>query len=87
MPNIKSAAKRAAQSQEQRLRNRATRSVIASERRTFFEAVEAKDKDKAMKEFKAFCALLDKSSKRGIIKKNNADRRKARAAHQLAKLA
>jgi ribosomal protein S20 len=50
------------------------------------DAVESKDKSKAMKEFSAFCSILDKSAKRGIIKPNTADRRKARAAAMVAKV-
>ena len=87
MPNIKSAGKRAKQALERRQRNRSTRAAIASERRTFFEAIAAKDKDKAFKLFKEYCSLLDKSAKRGIITANTADRRKGRAAGQIAKIA
>jgi ribosomal protein S20 len=32
------------------------------------------------------CSILDKSSKRGIIKKNTADRSKARCSAMLAKM-
>ena len=87
MPNIKSAAKRVKISEQQRLRNRSTRAAIATKRRQFFQIVESKEKDKALQMFKEYASLLDRSSKRGIIKKNNADRRKARASAQLAKMA
>ena len=87
MPNIKQAGKRAKQALVRRQRNRSTKSEIATARRVFIAAVESKDKAKAMKEFSAFCSILDKSAKRGIIKKNNADRRKARGAAMLAKMA
>ncbi len=87
MPNIKSAAKRASQAEVRRLRNRSTKSAILTARRQFLQAVESKDKKKAMEEFKAFCAILDKSAKRGIIPANNADRRKSRASALLAKMA
>jgi len=87
MPNIKSAGKRAKQAVGRRARNRSTKSVIATARRVMVEGVESKDKTKAMKEFSAFCSILDKSVQRGIIKKNTADRRKSRAAAMLAKLA
>lgn len=87
MPNIKQAGKRAKQALVRRARNRSTKSEIATAQRVFLAAVESKDKAKAMKEFSAFCSLLDKSAKRGIIKKNNADRSKSRASARLAKLA
>ena len=87
MPNIKQAGKRARQALVRRASNRSTKSEIATARRIFVTAVESKDKDKAMKEFSAFCSMLDKSAKRGIVKSNTADRRKARAAAMLVKLA
>jgi ribosomal protein S20 len=40
-----------------------------------------------LEQFKAFCSILDKSAKRGIIMTNNADRRKERASAMLAKMA
>ena len=87
MPNIKQAGKRAKQAVGRRLRNRSTKSEIASARRVFVEGVESKDKAAALKEFSAFCSMLDKSVKRGIVKKNTADRRKSRASAMLAKMA
>lgn len=87
MPNIKQAGKRAKQALVRRACNRSTRSEIATQRRRFVSAVESKDKSLAMKEFNAFCSILDKSAKRGIVKKNAADRRKGRASAMLKKLA
>ena len=87
MPNIKSAAKRARQADVRRLTNRSTKSAILTARRQFLQAVEAKDKPKALAQFNAFCSVLDTSAKRGIIMTNNADRRKSRASAMLAKMA
>ena len=87
MPNIKSAAKRAGQAEVRHLRNRSTKSAIATARRVFLVAVESKDKKNAMEKFKAICSILDKSAKRGIIKKNTADRGKARCSAMIAKMA
>ncbi|MEI8122048.1 MAG: 30S ribosomal protein S20 [bacterium] len=87
MPNIKQAGKRARQALVRRVRNRSTKSEIATARRVFVDGIESKDKAKALKEFSAFCSILDKSVKRGIVKKNAADRRKARASAALAKMA
>ena len=86
MPNIKSAGKRAKQAIVRRSKNRGTKSLIATKRRLFVAAVETKEKDKAMAGFKAFCSTLDKSAKRGVIKKNAADRSKSRASALLAKM-
>ena len=86
MANNKSAAKRARQADVRRYSNRSAKSEILTVRRQFLQAVESKDKGKALDGFKAFCAILDKSAKRGIIMTNNADRRKARASAALAKM-
>jgi small subunit ribosomal protein S20 len=87
MPNIKSAGKRAKQAVVRNVRNRSGKSLIATKRRLLVAAVESKDKDKAMACCRAFCSLLDKTAKRGIIKKNAADRSKSRASAMLAKMA
>ncbi len=87
MPNIKSAAKRAVQAEKRRLRNRSTKSAIATAKRTFQTAVQSKDKSKAFQAFQSLCSVLDKSAKRGIIMKNTADRGKARASAALTKIA
>jgi small subunit ribosomal protein S20 len=86
MPNIKSAGKRAKQAEVRRLANRSARSSVATKRRIFVSAIESKDKAQAMTAFRQFCSVLDKTSKRGILTKNSADRRKSRAAAMLAKL-
>lgn len=86
MPNIKSAAKRAGQAEVRRLRNRSTKSAIATAKRIFLGAVESKDRGQAMDKFKALCSILDKSVKRGIIKKNTADRGKSRSSAMIAKM-
>ena len=86
IPNIKSAGKRAQQALVRNLKNRSGKSMIATKRRLLVAAIESKDKDKAMACFRAFCSLLDKSAKRGIIKSNAADRSKSRAAAMLAKM-
>jgi small subunit ribosomal protein S20 len=85
MPNIKSAGKRAKQAEVRRLANRSAKSAVATKRRIFIEAIESKDKGKAMLAFREFCSLLDKTAKRGILTKNSADRRKSRASAMLAK--
>jgi len=86
MPNIESAAKRARQDRIRRVRNRGAKSAIVTQRRVFLKAIESNDKTLALKLFKEFCSLLDKTAKRGIITKNTADRRKSRASHMLAKM-
>ena len=86
MANNKSATKRARQADGRRESNRSAKSEILTVRRQFLQVVESKDKGKALEAFRAFCSILDKSAKRGIIMTNNADRRKERASAILAKM-
>ena len=83
MPNIKSAAKRVKTSEKSRVRNLEAKSGIKSIRKRFFDAVDKKDKETATKLYKQYCSTLDKTAKKGIIGKNMAVRRKARAAEKI----
>lgn len=86
MPNIKGALKRVHTSAEDRMRNRSVKSAILTQRRVFLAALDAKDKEKAAAECRKYVSVLDKAAKKGIIKKNNADRKKGRAVKHLAAL-
>jgi small subunit ribosomal protein S20 len=86
MPNIESAAKRMRQAARRQAANRAVRTKIMSYRRRFLEAVAGGDKTKSQEAFRQFCSVVDKARKRGVIKDNNADRKKSRAAARLATL-
>ena len=87
MPNIGSTLKRMRQSAKRRLQNRSVKTTIATYRRTYLAAVESRDKDKATTAFSAYCSVLDKYAKKGIIARNTADRKKQRAARLLAAMA
>jgi small subunit ribosomal protein S20 len=86
MPKILSAVKRARQADENRVRNRKEKAVLLTQRRALLSNFESKDKPKAFESFKAYCSFLDKAAKKGIIKKNTADRKKARASRLLTKI-
>lgn len=86
MANIKSAIKRARQSVKRRERNVAVKTAIKKNRRTFFDLTKAESLDEAKKQYSAYCSVLDKSAKKGVISRNTATRRKGRAAEQLRKL-
>jgi len=86
MANIKSAVKRAKQSEASRLRNRAGKSRLASSRKKVLAAIEAGNKEAAKAAFEAYTSVLDKTAKKGIIAKNNASRKKSRMALGIAKL-
>ncbi len=83
MAHSKQALKRHRQSEEDRARNRAGRSGIKRVQTQFKAAVAGKDSAKAADLYKRLCSALDKAAKKGIIKKNQATRKKGRAADHL----
>ena len=87
MANITSAIKRAKQSEVNRLRNRACKSSLLTARKKVLETITAGNKDEAQKSYSAYTSVLDKAAKKGIIKKNNASRKKSRVALSIAKMA
>jgi small subunit ribosomal protein S20 len=87
MPNIKSAAKRARIALGRQSRNRAVKSGVRTARLKFEEALSKKDKTLSEAGFRAYCSLLDKGVKKGIITANTAARSKSRAAKKLKALA
>jgi len=87
MANIKSAIKRAKQSEASRLRNRSVKSSVLTARKKVLAAISAGNKDEAVKSYSAYTSTLDKAAKKGVIKKNNASRKKSRVAVSIAKMA
>lgn len=86
MANIKSAEKRALQSEKLRKHNMGLKSTY----RTYIKKVEAeiaaKKKDSAMEAFKALVPVLDKVVSKGIIHENKAARYKSRLNEKIKKL-
>jgi small subunit ribosomal protein S20 len=87
MPHTKSAKKRVRTSEISRVKNAATTSLIKTRQRQFFEILARKDRAGAAKAFSVYCSTLDKAAKHGVIKQNNAMRKKARGAARLRALA
>lgn len=87
MPNIKSAKKRLLTSEKARQANVAVRTQVKHNRRKFQEHLATQDKEATQESFKAYCSILDKAAKKGVIKKNTATRRKGRASDALRSLA
>ncbi len=87
MPNTKSALKRMHTSQARNQANRAAKSRLSLTRRQLYEAIDRGDATGSEASFREYCSRLDKAVKSGTIKRNNASRRKSRAAARLAKLA
>ncbi|GAB4181499.1 MAG: 30S ribosomal protein S20 [Terrimicrobiaceae bacterium] len=76
MANIKSAAKRARQSERRNQKNSSVISALKTSQKRLQSALGAGKAEEARKEFQSFSSSLDKAAKRGIIHKNAADRRK-----------
>ena len=87
MPNIESARKRVRQSAKRNKRNRSAKSTVSSSRKELLDAIEAGNKSEAVKLFDAYSSTLDKSVKKGILKANNASRKKSRIQVRLNALA
>ena len=87
MPNIKSAKKRMKTDAKSAVLNRGTKTKITSSRRKLYEAVAAGEKDKCEALLRSYSSILDKAAKTGVIKANNASRRKSRASARVATLA
>mgnify|MGYP005845301343 CR=1 FL=1 len=83
---IPSALKRWRQSEKRRLRNKATKAAIKTQRKKVLAAIEAKKKDEAVAELKKVMSLYDRAARKGIIKPNNASRSKSRLAAKVNSL-
>ncbi len=81
MPHAKSAKKRVRQNLGRRERNRAQRSEVRTFVKKARAAAEKVPKDEATeKVLRRAASELDKAARKGLLKKNQASRRKARLA-------
>ena len=87
MANIKSQKKRALTNAKKNLINVANKSRLKTALKKVDKAVEANDKDAAVKAFNEANSLLDKSVTDGLKHKNYAARQKARLAKKVASIA
>lgn len=85
MPTTKSAKKRLRQSEEQRQRNRSTKSALRTQIRKVLTAIGAGDAAKATEEFRSAAKRLDKAAAKKVIHANKASRLKSRLQHALKK--
>ncbi|MFA4815605.1 MAG: 30S ribosomal protein S20 [Candidatus Gracilibacteria bacterium] len=86
MPIIKSAKKAAKQSLVKRDRNYLTRTALHKALRAFNDAAKAGKKAEAEKLLTPTYKLIDTATKKRILEKNTAARRKSLLAHTLAGL-
>ncbi len=84
MPNIKSAIKRVSVNKTKQENNRVQKSELATYIKKF-RALCASDAQKAKEEYANIVSVIDSACSKGIIDKNNADRKKARLALLLNK--
>lgn len=87
MANIKSAKKRARQSEQNRMRNASARSMVRTSMKRVLTAIESNDKSAAEAAYKAAVPLMDRYAARGLIHKNKAARHKSRLHASIAALA
>ena len=78
MANSKSAKKRAVQSEKRRQHNASRRSMMRTFVKKVIAAIEAGDKETALKEFATATPILDRYASKGLIHKNKASRSKSR---------
>lgn len=87
MANIKSAKKRARQSEVRRMRNASQRSMLRSSIRKVLKAIDAKDKVAAQAAYQAAEPVLDRYAHHRLIHKNKAARHKSRLSAKIQALA
>jgi len=78
LANIKSAKKRARQSEHARMRNASARSMMRTALKKVEKALEANDKAAATAAFQHATPILDRYASRGLIHRNKAARHKSR---------
>jgi len=78
LANIKSAKKRAVQSEKNRRHNASRRSMMRTQLKKVLTALEAGDKAAAQQAFADLTPVLDRYASKGLIGKNKAARHKSR---------
>ena len=86
MANIKSKVKRNRTNELARLRNQSVKSSLRTAVRSFREAADAGDKDKAGELLAATNRKLDKAASKGVIHKNQAANKKSALTRAFNKL-
>ena len=80
MPHTKSAGKRGRQSQERRARNRAVLKRIKTHEKRLIEALQSGNATTIAAEINLAQKIIDQAAAKGVIHKNNANRKKAHIA-------
>ncbi|MEH2921750.1 30S ribosomal protein S20 [Samsonia erythrinae] len=77
MANIKSAKKRAVQSEKRRKHNASRRSMMRTFIKKVYAAIATGDKEAAQKAFSDMQPIVDRQASKGLIHKNKAARHKS----------
>jgi small subunit ribosomal protein S20 len=77
LANIKSAKKRAVQSEKRRQHNASRRSMLRTFIKKVYTAIDAGDKEAAQSAFSAMQPVVDRQASKGLIHKNKAARHKS----------
>ena len=80
MANIPSQEKRIHRSERERLENRRRTSTVKTHFRRLEAAVQAGDGDAIDREHRSLISMIDKAAEHGALHRNNAARKKSRAA-------
>ncbi len=80
MANIPSQEKRIHRSERERLENRRRTSTVKTHFRRLQAAVESGDSESVTREHRELVSVIDKAAEHGALHRNNAARKKARAA-------
>ncbi len=83
MANIKSAKKRAVQSEKRRQHNASRRSMMRTFIKKVHAAIAAGDKEAAQNAFNAMQPIVDRQACKGLIHKNKAARHKSSLTAQI----
>ncbi len=87
MANIKSAKKRAKQSEVRRARNASARSMVRTTVKKVIKAIDANDQASAAAALQAAAPVLDRYAAGGLIHKNKAARHKSRLTARIKAMA
>lgn len=85
MPNIKSAIKRVSVNSKREAENRSIKSEVLSTVKKYKALIANGEIEKAKQEYSHVVSVVDGAVSKGILKKENADRKKARLALALNK--
>lgn len=86
MANIKSAKKRAVQSEKRRQHNASRRSMVRTFIKKVYAAIASGEKDTAQKAFNDMQPIVDRQACKGLIHKNKAARHKSNLIAQINKM-